>query len=56
MPAGVRPDSSKRLRIHTIGVSYKPIPSVVLKLDYRELDADRGSIADEFNVGFGFAL
>ena len=56
VPAGVRPDSSKRLRVHTIGLSYKPIPSVVLKLDYRELDADRGSIADEVNVGFGFAL
>ena len=56
VPSGFRSDRSKRLRIYTVGLSYKPIPGVVLKLDYRELDPDSGSIADEFNAGFGFAF
>jgi len=29
---------------------------VVIKLDYRNLDAEVGQIADEFNIGFGFVF
>jgi hypothetical protein len=36
------------------GLSFKPIPNVVIKLDYRNLEASAGQIADEFNIGFGF--
>ncbi|GAB6067917.1 FlxA-like family protein [Methylothermus subterraneus] len=36
------------------GVNYKPIPNVVIKADYRNIDADRGDLADEFNLGLGF--
>ncbi len=56
VPSGFRPDRSKRLQINTVGLSYKPIPSVVLKLDYRGLNPDSGSAADEVNTGFGFAF
>lgn len=56
VPAGFNADESKDIDVLNIGVSYKPIPSVVIKLDYRELDARRGKIADEFNAGLGFAF
>ncbi len=36
------------------GISYKPIPNVVLKADYSNFDMQNGSRADEFNVGFGY--
>ncbi len=56
VPSGLRADRSKRLQINTVGLSYKPIPTVVLKLDYREINPDEGVAADELNVGLGFAF
>lgn len=56
VPSGFTPDRSKRLHVHTVGLSYKPIPSVVLKLDYRGLTPDTGPEANEINAGFGFAF
>ncbi|BCX87920.1 hypothetical protein MIN45_P0287 [Methylomarinovum tepidoasis] len=41
-------------RLWQIGVNYKPIPNVVIKADYRNIDADQGEVADEFNLGLGF--
>jgi hypothetical protein len=54
VPAGFPPDESKDLEVINVGVSYKPIPNVVIKADYRGLAAKRGSVADEFNLGLGF--
>jgi hypothetical protein len=54
VPAGFVADSSKDITVINLGLSYKPIPNVVIKLDYRNLDAKAGQIADEFNIGFGF--
>lgn len=36
------------------GISYKPIPNVVLKADYSRYDMQNGTKADEFNLGFGY--
>jgi hypothetical protein len=36
------------------GISYKPIPNVVLKADYSNYDMKVGTKADEINVGFGY--
>lgn len=41
-------------RLWQVGIHYKPIPNVVIKADYRNLDADEGDLADEFNLGLGF--
>ncbi|BCX82705.1 hypothetical protein MIT9_P2291 [Methylomarinovum caldicuralii] len=41
-------------RLWQIGVNYKPIPNVVIKADYRNIDADQGEVADELNLGLGF--
>lgn len=60
LPSGItraqQRDIGRETRVTNVGLSYKPIPNVVVKLDYRTLDPDRGKIADEFNVGFGFAF
>lgn len=36
------------------GISYKPIPNVVLKADYSNFDMKDGTRADELNLGFGY--
>ena len=56
VPAGFTPDRSRDIRVINAGLSFKPIPNVVIKLDYRNLDAEVGQIADEFNIGFGFVF
>ena len=42
-------------QIHTVGISYKPIPQVVIKVDYRNRDA-AAALPDEVNMGFGFVF
>ena len=54
VPAGFTADGSKDITVINVGLSFKPIPNVVIKLDYRNLEAEVGKIADEFNIGFGF--
>ncbi len=54
VPAGFVADGSKDIAVINLGLSYKPIPNVVIKLDYRNLDPKAGQIADEVNIGFGF--
>ena len=56
MPSGFDRDRSKRITSHTIGFSFKPIPNVVVKADYRNRDAQQGQIADEFNLGIGYVF
>lgn len=55
-PAGFSRDKSKAVRLWVTGVSYKPHPNVVLKLDYRDFSPIRGKRADEVNFGVGFAF
>ena len=49
-------DETQRNHSHTVGVSYKPIPNVVLKADYRNVKAQQGSPADEINLGIGLVF
>ncbi len=45
------------VQLYTIGISYKPHPQVVLKVDYRNFDAGHvAPRADEFNLGAGFVF
>jgi hypothetical protein len=57
VPAGFSPDRSKDRKLYTIGLSYRPIPNVVLKMDYRNFD-NKGprNVSDEFAIGLGFAF
>lgn len=56
VPSGFSADPKKEIWNHTFGFQFKPIPNVVLKTDVRLRDAKAGNVADEFNLGFGFAF
>lgn len=56
MPRGFDANEARRMQIYTTGVSVKPIPNVVLKLDYRNRQAQQGDLGDEINVGFGLVF
>jgi hypothetical protein len=53
MPSGFDADKSQQFQVYTVGISAKPIPNVVLKLDYRNRVARRGQLGDEVNLGIG---
>ena len=53
-PIGFSDDESKDRKIYQFGLQYKPIPNVVIKADYRNFNAKKGSLPDDFNLGFGF--
>ncbi|WP_340122298.1 hypothetical protein [Methylobacter svalbardensis] len=53
-PVGFSDDETKDRKIYQFGLQYKPIPNVVIKADYRNFTAKRGSVPDDFNLGFGF--
>jgi len=56
MPSGFAQDGTKDIRLITPGISFKPHPNVIFKIDYRDFDADQGEIADEVQLGFGVAF
>jgi len=56
VPAGLRRDHTKDTELYTVGVTYKPHPQVVLKLDYRNFEVGRGNRADDVNLGAGFVF
>ena len=53
-PTGFADDPARDREIFQGGLSYKPIPNVVIKADYRNFEAKAGDRADEFNLGLGF--
>jgi len=53
-PDGYKDDLTKDQQIYQVGLQYKPIPNVVIKADYRNFTAKKGTVPDDFNLGFGF--
>lgn len=56
VPSSFERDESKRVRLYTPGITFKPHPNVALKLDYRNFDPADGEQADEVELGFGVAF
>ncbi len=56
VPTGFAANRNRMETIFTTGVSAKPIPNVVLKVDYRNRNPRRGALADEINAGFGLVF
>ncbi len=57
IPSGFAGNQAREIEIHTVGISFKPIPQVVLKADYRSRDSKGGArLSDEFNLGIGLAF
>jgi hypothetical protein len=38
----------------TLGIAYRPIPQVILKVDYQDFDNAAGTAMDQFNVALGY--
>ena len=56
MPSGFSANRAQEIQVHTVGVQFEPIPNVVLKVDYRNRNPEQGDLADEVNLGFGYAF
>jgi hypothetical protein len=56
VPRGFTPDKTQDRDIFEVGLAYKPIPQVVLKLDYRNQDNAAGTDPDEVRIGAGFVF
>jgi len=56
VPSGFTPNEANNLDVINAGVSYKPVPNVVFKADYRQFNPKSGDTIDEFNLGFGFSF
>ena len=54
VPTGYADDLTQDKEIFQVGVNYKPIPNVVIKADYRNMDSKGGDLPDDFNLGVGF--
>ncbi len=55
VPNGFTADSTFDRNVYEVGLTYKPIPQVVFKVDYRNQDSDGGDLPDEVHIGAGFA-
>jgi hypothetical protein len=53
---GFRKNQIRDFDLFVYGLSYKPIPQVVLKLDYRDFRANRGALPDEVQASIGFVF
>jgi hypothetical protein len=53
VPGGFDRDRTEIVSTYTSGLHFKPIPNVVIKLDYRNRSAREGELGDEVNAGVG---
>lgn len=53
-PTGFAADPSFDRRIYQGGLTYKPIPQIAIKADYRNISTADGQKPHEFNLGLGF--
>jgi opacity protein-like surface antigen len=56
VPSGFVADDEQDREDLEVGFSYKPIPQVVVKTEYRYLDAKEGDRPDEYRLGAGFVF
>jgi len=54
VPAGFVPDKADRRWFYEFGLQYKPIPQIVLKLDYHIEETAGGPAPDVLRIGGGF--
>jgi hypothetical protein len=55
VPHGFARVPGNNVQLYTVGLTYKPHPQVVLKLDYRDFDAgNQQPTPDDVNLGAGF--
>jgi hypothetical protein len=56
VPLGFVADRAWKQRVWVPGIQFKPIPNVVLKLDYRNVDDFANKQGDQVDIGFGLVF
>jgi len=56
VPSGFSENAANSFWLVTPGVTFKPHPNVVLKMEYRNFNPRSGSRPDELSLGMGFAF
>ncbi|NIP30643.1 MAG: hypothetical protein GTN99_05625, partial [Candidatus Dadabacteria bacterium] len=56
VPSGFFRNPENDREILTVGLSYKPIPNVVVKFDYQNRDNRANISSDQFNLGLGYVF
>jgi hypothetical protein len=56
VPSGYAENRARAFWLFTPGISFKPHPNVVLKVEYRNFQQREGDRADEIGLGMGFAF
>jgi len=54
VPAGFARNPANDVEVLTLGVAYSPMPQVVLKGDWQNIDNGAGTGVDQFNVALGY--
>ncbi len=54
VPAGYALDPSKDMSVLTLGLSWKPLPQAVIKLDWQNFDNAAGTGVDQMNLALGY--
>jgi hypothetical protein len=54
VPTGFAADPARDVDILTVGLDFKPIDQVVLKLDYQDVSNATGGGTDQLNLGLGY--
>jgi hypothetical protein len=54
--SGVLADPANDRKYLTVGVNYKPIPVVVVKADFTQVDNHAGTGQNQFNLGIGYTF
>ena len=56
VPLGFAADRAWKQRVYVPGIQFKPIPNIVLKLDYRNVDDFAHKQGDQIDLGFGLVF
>lgn len=56
VPEGFTASGKYDVTVTTMGLTYKPIPQVAIKADYRNIDSASAPKADELNIGIAYAF
>ena len=54
VPAGFARDRANDVRVWTVGANYRPIPQIVVKLDYQDFQNEARTGVDQWNLGLGW--
>jgi hypothetical protein len=56
VPSGFDKNGANSRVEYTIGLSYKPIPNTVVKLDWQDIDNQAGTGTNQVNAALGYAF